>query len=104
MPARYAVHVHLARDVQASRQSLNPELVTDLIWARADPAQYLDHVRTLRTDHDDGLDLLIILRAHSTQAALDQAAHLCAKALTTTVLHGWSPTAITTLDLADLTP
>ncbi|APU40408.1 MULTISPECIES: hypothetical protein [unclassified Streptomyces] len=62
-------------------------LLSDLIWAHAEAAHGLEHVRAKAADH--GVDLYLFLRAASEAAALDQANALLSGARAPLRAHGY---------------
>ena len=100
MTGRWAVAVRLD-PVADSTRSWMPEVVVDLIWARAQVADGLDHVRAT-TDLMDYPEIALIVRAASDADALQTATRLWAQVRSSPVLHGWTVRSVDVLPLADL--
>jgi hypothetical protein len=99
--ARYAVAARLTAGA-AVAPAVNPAVVVDLMWARATPADRLDHVRVRGLGTADELDVVLILRATSALEAGTTITALCARAADSPALTGWTLERIDTLQLTDL--
>ncbi|MEU9144315.1 hypothetical protein [Streptomyces sp. NPDC048349] len=62
-------------------------LLSDLIWAHAEAAHGLEHVRAKAADH--GVDLYLFVRAATEAAALDQARAILSGARGPLSAHGY---------------
>jgi hypothetical protein len=77
----------------------DPEIVADVIWAAAVPADRLEHLRTRPGPHPGCVDVALFHRPGHPSAA-DLAHGLCQRAITTApFLHGF-----TARPLPDLSP
>ncbi|MFI5761898.1 hypothetical protein [Streptomyces sp. NPDC051563] len=80
--------VELTASPQAPHQRLNPNLLTDVLWAYAEPADRPEHLTVLTGE--GRADLVVYSLAESAQEARSGALHLVRRALSTSpLLSGW---------------
>ncbi|MBT2449920.1 hypothetical protein J7F03_23160 [Streptomyces sp. ISL-43] len=81
--------VELTASPQAPHQRLDPNLLTDVLWACAEPADRPEHLTVLTGD--GRADLVLYSLADSAQAARAAALHGVRRALATSpLLSGWT--------------
>lgn len=84
----YMARVTLTATEEAPNQEIDPNLVTDLIWALARPEHSLEHLHTVT--RPGRIDIIAFHLAADTPAAHNAGRRLCQLAITTSPqLSGW---------------
>ncbi|MGW6706914.1 hypothetical protein ACWGDE_18750 [Streptomyces sp. NPDC054956] len=81
--------VELTASPQAPRQRLDPNLLSDVLWACAEPDDRTQHLTVMT--RDGRADLVLYFLAESTEAARTAALHGVRRAIATSpMLSGWT--------------
>jgi hypothetical protein len=84
----YMATVTLTATGAAVRRGLAPQLVTDILWAAATPADDLEHLHSLVTP--DRVELTFFHGSANSMQAHSAAIRICRRALTSSPsLRGW---------------
>jgi hypothetical protein len=84
----YMISVRLVTAGSTGGPAVNPQAVSDAVWAHSDPGAGLEHVRV--QVHPGQADLVIFCIAESSVQAQVAAARICAGACRSTpMLAGW---------------